>query len=136
MGALHWHHHAIRDDAVVNRIGGHITGRVVDSLGHVAVAQLGRDAEEAVLRGLQSQDGGAPVLQLDPQTARMLITRIAEHVESYAGEAPAVVLAPPLARGALRRMLERVLPRVTVLSSAELLPTARLQSVGVVTLAA
>jgi len=133
--------HRTRDPDVLTefvrqRMARHITGRVVDSLGHVAVVQLGRDAEEAVLRGLQSQDGGAPVLQLDPQTARMLITRIAEHVESYAGEAPAVVLAPPLARGALRRMLERVLPRVTVLSSAELLPTARLQSVGVVTLAA
>ena len=121
---------------VRQRMARHITGRVIDTEGQVAVVQLGRDAEEAVLRGLQSQDGGAPVLQLDPQTARTLITRIAEHVEGYAGEGPAVVLAPPLARGALRRMLERVLPRVTVLSSAEILPTARLQSVGIVTLAA
>jgi len=121
---------------VRQRMARHITGRVVDEEGQVAVVQLGRDAEEAVLRGLQSQDGGAPVLHLDPNVARMLITRIAEHVEAYGGNAPAVVLAPPLARGALRRMLERVLPRVTVLSSAELLPTARLQSVGVVTLAA
>ncbi len=121
---------------VRQRMARHITGRVMDDEGMVAVVQLGRDAEEAVLRGLQSQDGGAPVLQLDPQTARMLITSIAEKVEGYGGNAPAVVLAPPLARGALRRMLERVLPRVTVLSSAELLPSVRLQSVGVVTLAA
>ena len=47
---------------------------------------------------------------------------------------PAVLLAPPLARGELRRMLERVLPQVVVLSSAELLPTVTLDRVGVVEL--
>jgi flagellar biosynthesis protein FlhA len=119
---------------VRQRMARHITGKVIDEEGHVHVVQLGRDAEEAVLRGLASTDGAAPVLQLEPNVAKALITSIARLVESYGGPVPAVVLCPPLARGALRRLLERVLPRVTVLSSAELLPSARLQSVGIVSL--
>jgi len=119
---------------VRQRMARHITGRYADEQGHVHVVQLAPDAEDAVLRGLASRDGAAPNLQLDPNLAATLIRRIGETVESYGGPAPAVVLCPPLARGALRRLLERVLPRVAVLSSAELLPTARLQPVGVISL--
>jgi len=119
---------------VRQRLARHITGRYADEEGSVHVVRLGPDAEDALLRGLASSDGAAPNLQLEPDVARVLITRIGELVESYGGPAPAVVLCPPLARGALRRLLERVLPRVTVLSSAELLPTARIQPVGVISL--
>ena len=119
---------------VRQRLARHITGRYADDEGQVHVVQLAPDAEDALLRGLASQDGAAPNLQLDPHTAAKLIRNIGETVESYGGPAPAVVLCPPLARGALRRLLERVLPRVAVLSSAELLPTARLFPVGVITL--
>jgi flagellar biosynthesis protein FlhA len=133
--------HRTRDADVLTefvrqRLARHITGRYADEEGSVHVVRLGPDAEDAVLRSLASQDGAAPNLQLDPDVARMIITQIGQMVESYGGPAPAVVLCPPLARGALRRLLERVLPRVTVLSSAELLPTARIQPVGTVTLAA
>jgi flagellar biosynthesis protein FlhA len=121
---------------VRQRMARHITGRYLDEQGQVAVVQLGPDAEDAVLRGLASQDGAAPTLQLEPAVARALIMKIGELVESYSGGSPAVVLCPPLARGALRRLLERVLPRVTVVSSAELLPSARLRPVGVVSLGA
>ena len=54
--------------------------------------------------------------------------------EGYGGAGQAVVLVPPLARGALRRMIERVLPRVAVLSSAELLPTVRLVNEGTISI--
>jgi flagellar biosynthesis component FlhA len=68
--------------------------------------------------------------------AREIFVGIKQLTEGYAGPGQAVVLCPPLARGALRRLLERILPRVPVLSSAELLPHVRLEIEGTVELAA
>ncbi|HHO51820.1 MAG TPA: flagellar biosynthesis protein FlhA [Deltaproteobacteria bacterium] len=115
------------------RMARHITGRFASD-GVVRIVQLGPRAEDALLRGLQSADGGAPSLQLPPEQARRIILGIRDQIERYAGPGQAVVLCPPLARGALRRMLERALPRVTVLSSAELLPEVQVQPVGQVEL--
>ena len=112
----------------------HITHRFTDEDGAIHYVRLAQDAEAAVLRGLQSTNGQAPNLVLDPEVARVLIVQLREKVESYAGPGQAVVLCPPLARGALKRLLERVLPRIPVLSSAELLATAKLEPVGTVQL--
>jgi flagellar biosynthesis protein FlhA len=119
---------------VRQRMARHISRRYADEDGVIHYVALGRDAENSVLRGLQSQEGGAPSLVVDPQVAQAIFTQVQRLTESHAGASPAVVLAPPLARGALRRMLERVLPRVVVLSSAELLPTVTLNRVGVIAL--
>jgi flagellar biosynthesis protein FlhA len=121
---------------VRQRMARHITRRFADEDGMIHYVALGRTAENAVLRGLQSQEGAAPNLMVDPDVAQALFTQIQRFTEAHTGGTPAVVLAPPLARGALRRMLERVLPRVVVLSSAELLPTVGLSRVGVVELKA
>jgi flagellar biosynthesis component FlhA len=43
-----------------------------------------------------------------------------------------VLLAPPLARGPLSRLIEKVVPRLPVLSPAELIPTVKLDRVVVV----
>jgi hypothetical protein len=43
-----------------------------------------------------------------------------------------VVLCPPLARGPIRRLAEKVIPRVPMVSAAELLPTVRLERVALV----
>ncbi|MEN0061769.1 MAG: flagellar biosynthesis protein FlhA [Myxococcota bacterium] len=114
---------------VRQRMARHITGRFAHE-GVVRVVQLGPSAEDAVLRGLQATDGSTPNLQLPPNQARDLILGIRDQVERYAGPGQAVVMCPPLARGALRRLVERALPRVAVLSSAELLPEVRLEPVG------
>jgi flagellar biosynthesis component FlhA len=71
-------------------------------------------------------------LNLDPSISRQLITRVREASESYAGAGVVVLLAPPLARGPLRRLLEKVMPRLPVISPAELLPTVKLDRVAVV----
>ena len=120
---------------VRQRLARHITTRfsVEGELHYVA---LGPDAEEAILRGLQTRDAQAPTLVLEPAAARVMFVRMRELTEGHSGPGQAVVLAPPLARGALRRLIARVLPRVVVLSSAELLPTVKLQCVGTVTLSA
>ena len=119
---------------VRQRLARHITHRYTDEDGAIHVVSLGPKVEEAILRGLKTGEGGAPNLMLDPDTARQLILQIQQHTEQYSGPGEAVVLCPPLARGAFRRMMERVLPRVTVLSSAEILPTSRLEPAGIVRL--
>ncbi len=120
---------------VRQRMARHITGRFAHE-GVVRIVQLGPAAEDAILRGLQATEGSTPNLQLPPDQARDLILGIRDQVERYAGPGQAVVMCPPLARGALRRLVERALPRVTVLSSAELLPEVRLEPVGLVDLQA
>jgi len=114
---------------VRQRMARHITGRFAEG-GVVRIVQLGPSAEDAILRGLTAADGSTPNLQLPPDQARDLILGIRDQVERYAGPGQAVVMCPPLARGALRRLVERALPRVAVLSSAELLPEVRLEPVG------
>jgi hypothetical protein len=46
-----------------------------------------------------------------------------------------VVLCPPLARGPLRNLSSKVIPRVAIVSAAELLPTVRLERVATVSMA-
>ena len=119
---------------VRQRMSRHITRRFADEAGVLHFVGFGREAEAALLRGLQNQEGGPPSLMLDPGAFQAMVQQIQHLTESHAGASPAVVLAPPLVRGALRRLLERVLPRVVVVSSAELLPTVTLERVGVVEL--
>ncbi|MBN2800857.1 MAG: flagellar biosynthesis protein FlhA [Deltaproteobacteria bacterium] len=120
---------------VRQRLARHISRRFADEEGTIHYVALGADAENAVLRGLQSSGTGAPPkLVLEPDVARVLITRIREITEGWTGAGTPVVLAPPLARGTLRKVLERVMPRVVVLSSAELLPSIQLNRIGTVNL--
>jgi len=119
---------------VRQRLSRHITRRFSDDDGVIHYVGLEPQVENVLLQGLQTQDGSAPNLVVDPQVAQTLFTSIQEMTENFSGPSQAVVLAPPLARGALRRMLERVMPRVVVLSSAELLPTVNLDLIGQVSL--
>jgi len=73
-------------------------------------------------------------LGLDPEQARRLLTGLRDAAEAWRGPGEAVVLCPPLARGPLRRLTEKIIPRVPVLSPAELLPSVRLERVAVVSL--
>ena len=117
---------------VRQRLARHISHRFTDEDGAIHYVSLGPNAENAVLRGLQTGEGGAPTLMLEPDIARNIFVEIKRLTEGYAGPGQAVILCPPLARGALRRLLERILPRVPVLSSAELLPSVRLETAGMV----
>ncbi|MCB9672350.1 MAG: flagellar biosynthesis protein FlhA [Alphaproteobacteria bacterium] len=120
---------------VRQRLSRHITHAHTDPEGIIHYVALSPDAEQAILRGVKATEGRAPSLVLDPSQARKLITELREKVEGYPGPGQAVVLCPPLARGALRRLIERVLPKMPILSSAELLPAVKLESVGTVELA-
>jgi flagellar biosynthesis protein FlhA len=119
---------------VRQRLARHITQTLADENGTVHVVTFGGEAEQALLRGLQANEGGAPTLVLDPDIARDLVVGVRTHIEQFAGSGQAVLLCPPLARGAFRRLIERVLPRIPVVSSSELLPSARIQTESVIEL--
>jgi len=74
-------------------------------------------------------------LALDPEAARKLLTGLRDAAEAWNGPGDVVVLCPPLARGPLRNLSSKVIPRVAIVSAAELLPTVRLQRVAAVSLA-
>lgn len=119
---------------VRQRLARHITQAIADEDGAVHVVTFGSEAEQALLRGLQANEGGAPTLVLDPDVARDLVVGVRTHIEQYAGHGQAVLLCPPLARGAFRRLIERVLPRIAVVSSSEILPSARIQTASTIEL--
>ncbi len=117
---------------VRQKLARHITHTFADDEGVIHYVGLSAQAEQTVLRGVQASEGRAPNLVLDPNQARALLIQLREQTEAHAGPGQAVVLCPPLARGALRRLVERVLPRIAVISSAELLPAVQLEAVGTV----
>jgi len=117
---------------VRQRLSRHISRRVADVDNVVHYIALGPGAEDAITSGLQSGDGGAVSLLLDPEISRQLIVKMREESEGYAGDGQVVILCPPLARGPFRRLMEKVLPRLPIISPAELLPTIKLDRVAVV----
>ncbi len=119
---------------VRQRLARHITRRYSDENGVIHYIGLAPDAEDAVSAGLHGGDGGAMNLSLDPNDARRLLTSLRTSAEKWRGGSDLVILSPPLARGPLRRLTEKVVPRVPVLSPAELLPTVRLERVTTVSI--
>ncbi len=119
---------------VRQRLARHITHRYASKAGVVHYIGLAPDAEQAISNGLHGGEGGAMNLTLDPQSARKLLTGLRAAAEAWRGGEDVVVLCPPLARGPLRRLTEKVVPRVPVISPAELLPTVRLERVSAVSL--
>jgi flagellar biosynthesis protein FlhA len=120
---------------VRQRLARQITRRFSDDAGVLHFIGLGQDTESAILRGLQSREGSLPTLALQPAVLRILTQTVEELSKTSSGPQP-ILLAPPLARGPLRRLLERVVPRIAVVSSGELLPTVKLACIGKVELQA
>ena len=133
------HAHRVQDADVLTefvrqRLARHITRRYSTKEGVVHYIGLAPDAEQALSNSLHGGEGGAMNLTLDPRSARRLLTGIRAAAEGWRGSDDVVVLCPPLARGPLRRLTEKVVPRVPIVSPAELLPTVRLERVGAVSL--
>jgi flagellar biosynthesis protein FlhA len=124
----------ILTEFVRQKLARHITRKFSDEEGCIHYLALGRDAEDAVSRGLQGENGSMNLV-MDPDQVRQLLEQIKLKSETFNGPGQLVVLCPPLARGPFRRLAERVVPRVPVLSPNELQAGARLQKVGVVSLA-
>lgn len=112
----------------------HISRRFATEDGTLHYIGLAPDAQAALERGLQSQQGGTLHLNLSFEDQQKLLLGLKNAAEAYTGPGQVIILASPLARGPLRRMTEKLIPRVPVLSAGELLPTVRLQRASVVSL--
>jgi flagellar biosynthesis protein FlhA len=119
---------------VRQRLSRHITHRYATPEGVLHYIALAPDTEEAISRALHTSESGAMSLSLDPEQARLLLTGLRDAAESWNGAGDVVVLCPPLARGPLRMLSGKVIPRVAIVSAAELLPTIRLDRVASVSL--
>jgi len=119
---------------VRQKMARHLTRRFAADDGVLRYIGLAPDTEDALASSLHGGEGGAMSLGLDPEQARRLLTGLRDAAEAWRGPGEAVVLCPPLARGPLRRLTEKIIPRVPVLSPAELLPSVRLERVAVVSL--
>ena len=120
---------------VRQRLSRHLTHRYATPEGVLHYIALAPDTEEAIARALHTSESGAMSLALDPEQARILLTGLRDAAESWNGAGDVVVLCPPLARGPLRMLSGKVIPRVAIVSAAELLPTIRLDRVASVSLA-
>jgi flagellar biosynthesis protein FlhA len=121
-------------ELVRQRLARHISSRFTSSSGALRYISMAPDAEEVVTRSLQASEDGTTRLIMDPQIAQLLLTRLGEISGRQRGADDIVLLAPPLVRGPFRRLSEKLFPRIPVLSPGELLPTIRLERVGLLTL--
>lgn len=119
---------------VRQRLARHLTHRYATSDNILNYIALAPDTEEVIARSLHTSESGSISLALDPESARRLLTGLRDAAEAWNGEGDVVVLCPPLARGPLRMLSGKVIPRVAIVSAAELLPTIRLQRVATVSL--
>ena len=107
-----------------------ITARFVGEDGVLYYVALAPDAEDTVVRGLQGGDGGTMQLVLEPEAARRLVRAMKTAAEQWTGNSELVLIVPPLARAPVRRLMEKEMPRLPVLSGAEVVPGTPLQKVG------
>jgi len=112
------------------RLARHLTRHFQNVEGVIYYIALAPDVEEALSRGLQPVEGGLARLVLDPNDFRRLLSRLTEVTQQSKANQEAVLLCPPLARAPLRQLIEKALPRIAVLSPAELLPTAKLEKIA------
>jgi len=119
---------------VRQKLSRHLTHRYASPEGVLHYIALAPDTEEAISRALHTSESGSISLALDPEAARRLLTGLRDAAEAWNGAGDVVVLCPPLARGPLRMLSGKVIPRVAIVSAAELLPTVRLDRVASVSL--
>jgi flagellar biosynthesis protein FlhA len=121
-------------ELVRQRLARHISHRFTGGSGTLRYISMAPDAEEMVTRSLQASEDGTTRLVMDPAAAQVLLTRLGEISGRQRGADDVVLLAPPLVRGPFRRLSEKLFPRIPVLSPGELLPSIRLERVGLLTL--
>ncbi len=103
--------------------------------GRLPVVTLDPLLEHQLSESLRSGDGGS-FLALPPERAEALTLAVAQRSREaeQEGDSPVLVCAAPL-RPALHKLVKTAVPRMPVLSYAELAPQLRLDTRGVVSLA-
>jgi flagellar biosynthesis protein FlhA len=122
-------------EAARQALGRRLVRPLVDDEGQLPVLLLEPGLEEEILATL-APDPGQRLLGAHTSPATPLVRRLVDSVRQLIGSATSpvlpVLLCPGAARYHVRRWLEPMLPRLTVLSAAEIPPEVRLRPVGTV----
>jgi flagellar biosynthesis protein FlhA len=122
-------------EAVRQALGRRIVQPLLESDGTLRVLQIDPAMEEEMVASLQG-DIGVRLLTEGRAQQTPWLKRFVDSVKQLIGPQPSmalpVLLCPSPARFYLRRWLEPILPRVIVVSPAEIPPDVRVRSAGVV----
>jgi flagellar biosynthesis protein FlhA len=122
-------------EAVRQGLGRRVVQPLLEADGTLRVVLLDPSIEEELAAACHPE-GAAKMLSDGRASSTPVIRRIADSLKQLIGTpssaARLVLLCQSPARYYLRRWLEPVMPRVTVLSPAEIAPEVRLRSIGVV----
>jgi flagellar biosynthesis protein FlhA len=112
----------------------HICKSLLDENGILKVISLDPQLEQTLSNALQKIDGSVH-LAIDPNSASKLLEKIRNKIEEVMqeGHSP-ILLCSSALRLSLKRLTERIAPRLTVLSYQEIPTTAKLESVGLISL--
>ncbi len=112
-----------------------ITKQYASRDGSLSVLTLERNVEDIIEKSIQKTEVST-FLALEPTVAERLLTKIKEAVEGVTPmiDSTPILLSSPIVRMYLRRLTERFMPDLVVLSHSEILPTAQIKTLKVVTL--
>lgn len=119
-------------DHVRRALARSITAKHVADNGILSLVSLAPTTERVLTDSLQISDTGS-FLAIEPSVAQKLISQLKAAAERFAqtGTSP-ILLAPATIRAALFSFTERFIPGFTILSHQEILPSTKVQSLGVV----
>jgi flagellar biosynthesis protein FlhA len=108
-----------------------ITRQHMSQDGDLVAISLGHSAERRVAESIQRIDQG-DYLAMDPRTAQRLMQRMAEQLDKCAhrGLQPLLLCSGQI-RHHVKKLVDRFIPHLVVLSYEEILPSVRIQTLGV-----
>ncbi|MFO7985589.1 MAG: flagellar biosynthesis protein FlhA [Desulfatiglandaceae bacterium] len=103
------------------------------SEGDISVLTLDQSIEKSIAETVQQSDQGS-FLPLEPNLAQTIITRLGQSIEKFTEiNRHPVMLCSPQIRPHFKKLVERFVPDLAVLSYNEIVRSAKIQSIGTVT---
>ncbi len=104
----------------------------MDNDDSITVFTIDPRLEETMINSVHQSEYGA-FLALDPQMGERVLAQVGEHMASFRKmEKESVSLCSPRLRAHFKKFTERNYPSLTVLSYNEIIPQAKVQSIGVI----
>lgn len=101
----------------------------------LVVITLDRAVEDLLVAGLHQREDGSTSLQLEPEIAQRILSRISETLEAFqtTGTQP-IILCGSLIRWDIRQLVNRFIPGVVVLAFDEIPAGTQTRSIGIVSI--
>lgn len=109
-----------------------LVGPLLSPDGELKVVTLDASIEEECARGASLQPGQVPSSALQVSVGRKVLDGLRNSFGPEIGNAPPILLCASPGRFYLRRLLEPFLPKVVVVSPAEIPPVTQIRTLGVV----